>query len=61
MAAELLAIKDVIRRHGRQCGVLATSNDDLLMRRQQGFRLLGLGGDAGLLLHSFSRAWSRWM
>lgn len=50
VAAQLLAIKDKIRSHGKHCGVLSTSHDDLQRRREQGFRFLGLGSDAGLLL-----------
>lgn len=54
VAEQLLAIKEVVRRHGKQCGVVATGPDDLLARRAQGFRFLGLGLDAGLLLRSVS-------
>ena len=56
VAEKLLAIKDTIRRHGKHCGVVATSNDNLLLRRQQGFSLLGLGLDGGLLLRSLTDA-----
>lgn len=52
VAEELLAIKDTIKRHGRHCGVVATSNENLRERQQQGFRMLGLGLDGGLLLRS---------
>ena len=56
VAQQLLAIKDTIRRHGKHCGVLATSNDNLAERRDQGFRFLGVGMDAGLLLRSVTGA-----
>jgi 2-keto-3-deoxy-L-rhamnonate aldolase RhmA/quercetin dioxygenase-like cupin family protein len=56
VAEQLLAIKDTIRRHGKHCGVLATSNENLAQRREQGFRFLGVGMDAGLLLRSLSGA-----
>jgi 2-keto-3-deoxy-L-rhamnonate aldolase RhmA len=52
VAEQLLAIKDAIRRHGKQCGILSTSNENLVQRRDPGFRFLGLGSDAGLLLRS---------
>ncbi len=52
VAEQLLALKDVIRQAGKQCGVVATSADDLHRRRDQGFRLIGLGMDTGLLLRS---------
>jgi 2-keto-3-deoxy-L-rhamnonate aldolase RhmA/quercetin dioxygenase-like cupin family protein len=54
VAQQLLGIKDTIRRHGKNCGVLATSNENLAQRREQGFRFLGIGMDAGLLLRSLS-------
>ncbi len=52
VAQEILAIKETIRRHGQHCGVVATSNDNLKQRFDQGFRMLGLGLDGGLLLRS---------
>ena len=56
VAEQLLAIKETIRRHGKHCGVLATSNENLAQRRDQGFRFLGVGMDAGLLLRSLTGA-----
>lgn len=50
VAAELLRIKDVIRRQGKQCGILTGGHEGLVLRREQGFRLLGLGIDGGLLM-----------
>ena len=58
VAQQLLTIKDAIRRHGKQCGVLPTSNENLVQRREQGFRFLGLGTDAGLLMRSLTGALS---
>ena len=52
VAAALLGLKDKVRAHGKHCGVIATSNGNLIERRQQGFRMLGVGSDAGLLLRS---------
>src|SRR5262249_9616186 len=52
VAEQLLAIKDTIRRHGKHCGIMATNIDNLTQRREQGFRMLSLGMDAGLLLRS---------
>src|SRR5262249_11876475 len=52
VAEQLLAIKETIRRHGKHCGVLATSNENIQQRKEQGFRFLGIGMDAGLLLRS---------
>jgi 2-keto-3-deoxy-L-rhamnonate aldolase RhmA len=52
VAEQLLVLKDMACAAGKQCGVVATSPDDLEERRRQGFRMLGLGLDAGLLLRS---------
>jgi len=56
VAEQLLAIKDAVRRHGKHCGVLATSNENLIERREQGFRVLALGMDTALLLRSLHAA-----
>ena len=52
IAAELRAVKDAVRAAGKHCGILATSHENLIERRQQGFRMLSLGSDASLLLRS---------
>jgi 2-keto-3-deoxy-L-rhamnonate aldolase RhmA len=52
VAEALLKIKDQIRAAGKHCGVIATSDENLCQRREQGFRMLGIGADAGLLLRS---------
>ncbi len=56
VAEEILAIKDSIRAAGKHCGIMGTSNDNLLERCRQGFRMLGLGADAGLFLRSLHQA-----
>ncbi len=56
VAQELLAIKDVIRAAGKHCGVVATSLENMAQRAAQGFRLIGMGMDAGLLLRSLHAA-----
>ena len=56
VADQLLRVKDVIRAHGKHAGVIATSNDNLTQRSMQGFAMLGLGMDGGLLLRSLSGA-----
>lgn len=53
---QILALKDTIKSAGKHCGVMTTSIDDLLRRRDQGFRMLGLGADTGLLLRSLHQA-----
>jgi 2-keto-3-deoxy-L-rhamnonate aldolase RhmA/quercetin dioxygenase-like cupin family protein len=52
VAEQILAMKDVIRQAGKHCGVVATSGDDLQQRLAQGFRMLAVGTDTGLLLRS---------
>ncbi len=59
VAEEILRIKDAIRGHGKHAGIAATSDDDLEHRREQGFRLLSVGMDAGLLLRSLSASLKR--
>lgn len=56
VADQILKVKDVVRKHGKHCGLIATSNENLLERREQGFRMLGLGLDGGLLLRSVTGA-----
>jgi 2-dehydro-3-deoxyglucarate aldolase/4-hydroxy-2-oxoheptanedioate aldolase len=50
VAEALLAVKDAIRAAGKPCGILARDAADLALRTEQGFRFLGLGMDASLLL-----------
>ena len=52
VADRLLAIKDQAAARGLACGVMATSVADAQMRHRQGFRMIGLGSDTGLLIRS---------
>jgi quercetin dioxygenase-like cupin family protein len=45
-----------VRSQGKHCGLLATSNENLIERREQGFRMLGVGIDSGLLLRGLGGA-----
>ena len=56
VAESILQMKDTLRRAGKNCGVIAISHDNLLERRQQGFRRIGVGIDSGLLLRSLRAA-----
>ncbi len=49
---QIVQLKDVIRRAGKHCGVVSTSVDNLRERQEQGFRMLGVGLDTGLLFRS---------
>jgi len=53
---KILEMKDTIRRAGKHCGVVATSEEDLAKRISQGFRMIALGIDAGLLIRSLRSA-----
>jgi 2-dehydro-3-deoxyglucarate aldolase/4-hydroxy-2-oxoheptanedioate aldolase len=52
VAEQILACKDTIRAAGKHCGLIATSHENLLERKQQGFRMLGVGLDASMLARS---------
>jgi 2-keto-3-deoxy-L-rhamnonate aldolase RhmA/quercetin dioxygenase-like cupin family protein len=52
VAEQILAMKDAIRQAGKHCGVVARSAEDLRQRLAQGFRMLAVGIDAGLLIRS---------
>jgi 2-keto-3-deoxy-L-rhamnonate aldolase RhmA len=52
VAEKILQMKDTLRSAGKTCGLLATDNQNLLLRREQGFRMIGLGADTGMLIRS---------
>lgn len=56
VAEQILSLKDEIRRAGKHCGVIATSEADLAARTEQGFRMIGMGIDTGLLIRSLRSA-----
>jgi 2-keto-3-deoxy-L-rhamnonate aldolase RhmA len=56
VAEQILALKDTIRRAGKHCGIVATSHEDLVRRREQGFRAISLGLDSGLLIGALRSA-----
>ena len=56
VAETILRVKDQIISSGKQCGVMSTGIDNLSDRLDQGFRMLGLGSDAGLMLRSLHQA-----
>jgi 2-keto-3-deoxy-L-rhamnonate aldolase RhmA len=55
VAEALLKMKDSIRAAGKHCGIIATSSQDLLLRREHGFRMIGVGVDSGLLIRGLRR------
>jgi 2-keto-3-deoxy-L-rhamnonate aldolase RhmA len=56
VAEQILAAKDAIRAAGKHCGLLASNNANLLERQEQGFHMLGLGIDGGLLLRTLQES-----
>lgn len=56
VASQLLDIKDRIHARGLPCGILCRDLTDLLRRRDQGFRMLGLGTDTGLLIRGMQQS-----
>ena len=56
VARMILEAKDAIRAAGKHCGVVATDNENLDERLEQGFRMLAIGIDGGLMLRSLRGA-----
>lgn len=54
VADQILKVVQTIRQHGKHCGIIATSPENLLERARQGFQLLGVGLDSGLFLRGLS-------
>src|SRR5262245_20682304 len=52
VADEILRLKDILHRGGKVCGVMATGDADVRRRLGQGFRMIGLGADAGMLIRA---------
>ncbi len=56
VAEQILKLKDTINSAGKHCGLMTTSIENFLQRQDQGFRMLGLGTETGLLLRSLHQA-----
>jgi 2-keto-3-deoxy-L-rhamnonate aldolase RhmA len=56
VATRIIDILDRACRKGIASGVMSTSVEDGIRRRDQGFKMVGLGSDAGLLIRSISEA-----
>lgn len=50
VAQQILDIKNTLCRAGKHCGLIATNHENVRERREQGFRMIGLGIDSGLLI-----------
>jgi len=51
----LLEIKDRVRARDMPCGILTRDSADLLRRRDQGFQMLGLSTDTGLIIRGIQQ------
>jgi len=56
IAEEIVRLLGTLRAAGKHAGVIGTSHEDLQRRITQGFRMVGLGMDAGLLIRSLKGA-----
>ncbi|MFV1969186.1 MAG: aldolase/citrate lyase family protein, partial [Pirellulaceae bacterium] len=56
VANQILQLKETINSAGKHCGLMTTSVENLVERGEQGFRMLGIGADNGLLLRSIHQA-----
>jgi 2-keto-3-deoxy-L-rhamnonate aldolase RhmA len=56
VAEQILSLKDTIKAAGKHCGVVSTSNQNITDRLDQGFQMLALGTDSGLLLRSLHQS-----
>lgn len=56
VASQLLDIKDRILARGIPCGILCRDSTEIVKRRDQGFQMLGLNSDTGLLIRGLQHA-----
>jgi len=56
VAAQILDVRARAAARGIGAGVMTTSVEDAVQRRDQGFRMVGLGSDAALLIRSVNAA-----
>lgn len=59
VAERLLALKDTARARGVPCGIMATDVENALLRQKQGFQMVGVGFDTGLLIRALREALGR--
>ncbi len=56
VAEDILAMNDTLRRAGKHTGIMTRDAHDLRRRAEQGFQLLGLGLDSGLLIRALKQS-----
>lgn len=50
IAEEILRIADLANSKGIHTGIVGVSFEDVMLRQSQGFRMIGLGSDAGMII-----------
>ncbi len=60
VAQQILSMKDTLRGAGKHCGLIATNHENLRERKEQGFRMIGLGWTRVCSFDPFAVAWKRW-
>lgn len=55
VAEKILNLKDTMRAAGKHAGIIATSIEDLHLRCEQGFRMIALGTDMGMMMGSLHK------
>ena len=56
VAETILDVKQKIAASGKYSGVIAAGNDNLVLRKSQGFQMLGVGLDGSLMMRSVREA-----
>jgi 2-keto-3-deoxy-L-rhamnonate aldolase RhmA len=56
VAEDILRMTELARGRNIVSGVIGTSAEDIARRREQGFRMIGLGSDAGLLVRQLRQS-----
>jgi hypothetical protein len=56
VAERLLALRAQADARGVPCGIMATDIENAVLRQRQGFRMIGIGADTGLLIRATREA-----
>ena len=56
VAETILAVREKIAASGKYSGVIAAGNENLVLRKSQGFQMLGIGLDGSLMIRSAREA-----
>lgn len=56
VAEQILDLKETITAAGHHCGLMVTGIDNLVQRREQGFQMLGVASDTGLIIRGLHQS-----